>query len=255
MAKTDVATAEKNTALAVMMAGDSGGGFEEADQNSYAIPFVQILQSNSPQVKKSDGAYIKGAEEGMLFNTVTQELYDGVAGVIAIPCHYTQRFIEWKLRELGGGFVKEHMATDPIVSNTVKDEKGRQITPTGTQVVDSRNHYVLIQSKDGTFSPALITMASTQLRKSRQWMSLMQGTKVKNAEGMFEIAPMYSRKYRISTRAESNDKGSWFGYHIELAGIVEDAAEYAEAKGFHNSVRTGQAKVERKVEEETKEAF
>jgi hypothetical protein len=255
MAKTEVAVAPENTALTTQFANDVGGGFEEADSSSYAIPFVQILQSNSPQVKKSDGAYIKGAEEGMLFNTVTNELYDGVTGVVVIPCHYTQRFIEWKLRELGGGFVKEHTASDPIVSNTTKDEKGRQITPTGTQLVDTRSHYVLIQSKDGTFSPALMAMASTQLKKSRQWMSLMQGTKVKNAEGMFEIAPMYSRKYRISTRAESNDKGSWFGYHIELAGLVEDIAEYAEAKSFHTAIRAGQAKVERKVEEETKEAF
>ena len=105
-------------------------------------------------------------------------------------------------------------------------------------------------------TPAIVSMASTQLKKSRQWMSMMQGTKVKNSStGMFETAAMYSRKYRLSTSAESNDKGSWFGYRVELAGIVDDAAEYAEAKAFHNAIRAGQAKVERASGEETKESF
>jgi len=247
-----------NLALTTVMEQDAGGGFEEADSASYAIPFLQLLQANSPQVKKSDGAYIKGAEEGMLFNTVTNECYDGTEGVTVIPCHYTQRFIEWKLRENGGGFVKEHLPTDTIVNQTNKDEKGRFITPNGTQLVDTRNHYLLIFTKSGELTPAIVSMSSTQLKKSRQWMSMMQGTKIKNSTtGMFETAPMYSRKYRLSTSAESNDKGSWFGYRIELAGVVEDSAEYAEAKSFHNAIRAGQAKVERASGEETitKEAF
>jgi hypothetical protein len=95
-AVTEVAVASANSvALNNRYVEDAGAGFEDADANAYAIPFLQILQSGSPQCKKSDGAYIKGAEEGMFYNTVTQELYDGDEGVVVIPCHYMQRFVEW----------------------------------------------------------------------------------------------------------------------------------------------------------------
>ena len=101
MSKTAVAVAPKNELAPANLnySADAGSGFEETSQESYAIPFLSILQSGSPQVKKSDGAYIKGAEEGMLIDSVTQTLF--ADGVEVIPCHYTQRFIEWGLREQG----------------------------------------------------------------------------------------------------------------------------------------------------------
>ena len=226
-------------ALQNQFAADAGAGFEDADPSSYAIPFLQILQSGSPQCKKSDGAYIKGAEEGMLFNTGTQELYDGEEGILVIPCHFTNRFVEWKTRESGGGFVGEHLPG--TTAPTQKDDKGRDILPNGNTLVDTRNHYVMIRQSDGTLTPAIIAMSSTQMKKSKQWMSRMQGIKIKTATG-FVPAPMMSRTYRITTVPESNDKGSWFGYRIELVGLVEDEAEYRAAQEFALAVRKGTAK-------------
>lgn len=242
-------------AMEAQYAADAGAGFEEADSSAYAIPFLQILQSGSPQCKKSDGAYIKGAEEGMLFNTVTQEVFDGETGIIVIPCHYTQRFVEWKLRESGGGFVGEHMPTDPIVGTTSKDEKGRDVLPNGNVLVDTRNHYVLIEDANGNLSPALIALSSTASKTSRQWMSKMQGIKIKNKEGAFVTAPMNSRKYKLTTVPKSNDKGSWFVPSVELAGIVDSQAVYQAAAEFRNAVRTGEAKVKHDSQGDTGEAF
>lgn len=253
---TDVALRQQQ-ALAMMqtsMEEDSGSGFEEANASAYAIPFLQILQSGSPQCKKSDGAYIKGAEEGMLYNTVTQELYDGEKGIEVIPAHYTQRFIEWKKRESGGGFVGEHQ----VAMETVKDDKGRDTLPNGNTLVDTRNHYVMIRNADGTLSPALITMSSTQLKKSRQWMSKMNGIKLKTETRGFVTAPMFSHVYKVRTVPEQNDKGSWFGFAIDVVGKVEDISEYNEAKAFRDAIKSGAAKVQQPVEEgfgETAEQF
>lgn len=239
-ASTEVATKEASAvALQNQFATDAGAGFEDADASSYAIPFLQILQSGSPQCKKSDGAYIKGAEEGMLYNTVTQELYDGDNGIEVIPCHFTNRFVEWKARESGGGFVAEHLPG--TTAPTEKDDKGRDILPNGNTLVDTRNHYVMIRQADGTLTPAIIAMSSTQMKKSKQWMSRMQGIKIKTAAG-FVPAPMMSRTYKITTVPESNDKGSWFGFRIELVGLVEDEAEYRAAQEFALAVRKGNAK-------------
>lgn len=238
---TELTVAQKQAlALQNQFAEDAGAGFEEASASSYAIPFLQILQSGSPQCKKSDGAYVKGAEEGMLYNTVTGELFDGEKGLVVIPAHFTNRFIEWKLRESGGGFVGEHMPVDAPPTN--KDDKGRDLLANGNVLVDTRNHYVMFYNNEGILSPALITMSSTQLKKSRQWMSKMQGIKVKNGAGDFVAAPMSSRKYLITTTPEKNDKGSWFGFKIELAGLVDSVSEYKAAGEFRDAVKTGAAK-------------
>lgn len=247
MAKSETEVVKKDPnagamALAEQYAQDAGGGFEEADASAFAIPFLQVLQSGSPQCKKSDGAYIKGAEEGMFYNTVTQEIFSGEEGLVVVPCHFTQRFIEWATRESGGGFIAEHLPTDPIVGTTEKDEKQRDMLPNGHVLVDTRNHYILIEDKEGNLSPALLALSSTASKVSRQWMSKMQGIKIKTADGKFVIAPMNSRKYKLTTVPKSNDKGSWFVPNVELVGIVADPAVYAEANAFRDAVRTGAAK-------------
>jgi hypothetical protein len=254
MAKTNEVAVKAETAVALadeQYSQDAGSGFEETSQESYAIPFLSILQSGSPQVKKSDGSYIKGAEEGMLFNSVTQDCF-GDEGVLIIPCHYTQRFIEWGLRESGGGFFGEHSPNDPLVSQTERDDKGRNMLPNGHQLSDTRNHYVLI-SHNGQLSPAIMSLSSSQIKASKTWMSMMQGQKEKNpVSGMYETAPMFSRYYRVKTVAQSNDKGSWFGYKFELGDkIPSDSAEYLEAKAFNHTVKSGLAKVERNMNVES----
>lgn len=253
MASKETAVAvkeESNIALANQHVTDAGSGFEETSSDSFAIPFLSILQSGSPEVKKSDGAYIKGAEEGMLINSVTKEVYSGDEGVEVIPCYYTQRYIEWGLREKGGGFMGEYLPNDPIVGTTVRDDKGRNILPNGNQLVDTRNHYVLIR-KNGILSMALMSLSSSQLKVSKRWMSMMQGEKIKNpTTQMFETAPMFSRVYKVTTVPQSNDKGSWFGYDFTKVGEVQDMAEYSEAQSFNHAVKSGMAKVERKLETE-----
>ena len=61
----------------------------------------------SPLVDEDDPKYITGAKAGMFFNTVTQKLYDGKAGLIVIPCGYKRSYILWGGREGDGGFKGE----------------------------------------------------------------------------------------------------------------------------------------------------
>lgn len=256
-AGTDVTVAQKNAlAMANLMSADAAAGktgFEEAGAEAYAIPFLQILQSGSPQCKRSDGAFIDGAAEGQFYNTVTQKLYEGEdkvdkssgevtkGGIILIPCHYSQRFIEWKPRDDGGGFVAEHLPTDGIVLTTVKDEDNRDALPNGNILVDTRNHYVLLLNPDGSFEICVVSMSSTQLKKSRGWMSRMQQLKIKDGT-KFLPAPMASHSYIATTVPEKNDKGAWMGWRIALNGPVTDPALYQAAQDFRGAVIKGTAK-------------
>ena len=107
-----LATQAPAGALAEMFQTDAGTGFEEAGKESFAIPFLKLLQSLSPQCKKNEPEYIKGAEEGDFFNTVTEKVYPndspegvkGALGVMFIPCYYRPVFNLWQTKLDGGGF-------------------------------------------------------------------------------------------------------------------------------------------------------
>jgi hypothetical protein len=241
--ETEVA-AKTNTAIALagQFEDDAGSGFENADSSAYAIPFLGILQSMSPQCKKSDGAYVKGAEEGMFYNTVTQEIIDGAEGAVVIPCYFKRTFIKWAPRESGGGFLGELQPSDPQVAAASTNAKGQLEDAEGNLLSDTRTHYVLVLDKNGGYQPAVLSLASTQIKKSRQWMSKMNGIKMQRADKTHYTPAMFSHQYRITTVPESNDKGSWFGLKVETLGPVESTELYQAAKAFRDAVSSGEVR-------------
>jgi len=218
---------------------DVHAGFEETDASSYAIPFLRILQAISPQAKKSNAAYIDGAEEGDFFNTVNERLYKGEQGVIVIPVHYKHVYNEWQPNR--GGFRGQHTAGSYALLNKAirKDDKGNDFeanAETGNQLVDTREHYVMIIEEDGGLTPALIALTSSELKKSKKWMTFMRELKISG-----KPVPMQSQMYRITPTPESNDKGDWMGHKIEHIGSVQMIEQYQSAKEFYEMVRSGKA--------------
>ena len=106
-AKKEVATKSENTVavsqpmdLATVMA-DQGAGLSSHTMDDLAIPFMKILSSMSPQTKKNKTEYIEGATEGMIFNTVSQDLTDGTKGISIVPCLFEPVLLEWTDRGRG----------------------------------------------------------------------------------------------------------------------------------------------------------
>ena len=233
MAKNEVATQAKAEVPAVIdFAADMGSGFEDADSSSYAIPFLRQLQMMSGACKKTDPSYIKGAEEGDFFNTVTEKLYKGEEGVLVVPCHYVHKYNLWAPDR--GGFRGSISAAE--YANMEKFGERGDTDNQGNTIQDTREHYVLIVDADGTCSPALLALSGTQLKKSKKWMTLMQGIRIQG-----QVAPMFSQMYRLTAVGESNDKGSWAGIKVEHAGPVTSMEIYQQAKQFRDMVRSGEA--------------
>ena len=90
--------AEKKSAglPANMFEDDAAKGLGAIGQEDLALPFLKILGQLSPEVNKRDGKYVEGAEPGMIYNSVSGDLYDGVKGIDVIPCLYKLEYIEWK---------------------------------------------------------------------------------------------------------------------------------------------------------------
>lgn len=224
----------------------AGTGLEEASADDYAIPFLRILQSMSPQLKKSDGKYIQGAEEGNFFNTVTESVYDGTEGVVLIPCAYKKKFIEWVTRENGGGFVDDtHPAT--ILKQCTKDDKGRFILENGNQIAETAEYYCILAQQEDAPEQVLLSLTSSQLGFSRRWNTMLNNARVKNAKGETVAAPMFSYMYNLTTIAQSNDQYSWMGLSVEKSRPTPMPLAMA-ALEFMKAARSGAVEVKQEQE-------
>lgn len=228
-----------------------GAGLSNVRAEDMAIPFISIIQSNSPQRKKQDGAYIQGADEGMVFNTVTQELFDITpdSGTLEVLlCAFKKKYLHWRKREEGGGMLGQYEIGDPIAKTGVQ-EGGRIVLPDGTYLVETAEHYVLVVYPDGTAKRAVIAMSSTQLKKSRRWMTMAGEKQVKNpATGEFFTAPSFYFTYKLSTQAEKNDSGDWQGWRIAEGRQLNladagDKSIFKMALEFQKSVDKGEVEV------------
>jgi hypothetical protein len=226
---------------------DAGAGFAGTSRDDMAIPFLVILQSGSPQCKRSEGAYIEGAAEGMILNTVTGKVIDTYkTPLIVVPCAYHRAFVEWRLRENGGGFVREHKPDPNLLTDTIRDEKNRDILPNGNQINDTRTFYALVLDEDGIPSPAVLTMTSTQIKKAKQWMMQQNLLKLRGATGTVYTPPMFASRWVVTTVPEANDKGSWMGWKFEHDGYLDGPTDpvYIAARDFHKSVVAGETRVD-----------
>ena len=234
-------TEKKSAGLpANMFEDDAAKGLGAIGQEDLALPFLKILGQLSPEVNKRDGKYVEGAEPGMIYNSVSGDLYDGVKGIDVIPCFYKLEYIEWKDRGEGlGAPVAIYDSSSDIMSKTTPDANYKDRLPNGNYIEKTASHFVIVAGDSP--STALISMKSTQLKISRKWNSMMSGIKMKGANGMFTPAS-FSHIYKLKTTQMSNDKGTWFGWEVSKVGPVTDKGLYDQAKGFSDSISKGAVK-------------
>jgi hypothetical protein len=219
---------------------DAAKGLGKIGQEDLALPFLKILGQLSPEVNKRDGKYVEGAEPGMIFNSVSGDLYDGVKGIDVIPCFYKLEYIEWKDRGEGPGApVAIYDSSSDIMSKTKADASYKDRLPNGNYIDKTASHFVIITGDSP--STALISMKSTQLKISRKWNSMMSGIKLKGKNGLYTPAS-FSHIYKLKTTQMSNDKGTWFGWEVSKVGPITDASIYQQAKSFSESISKGAVK-------------
>lgn len=255
---TEVAEVQKGALVApAFLDGDYGMGFEGADKDSFAIPFLQILQKSSPIADEDNPKYMQGMKAGMVFNTVTQKGYDvRTTPLVIIPCAYKRSFILWGARDGDGGFKGEVTPEemDKIIESgkienvdgklLVKDDKGEVNVKKSDYYADTRSHFVLaIDPETGTAAPAILSLASSQIKASKMLLTSLQQKKVKTAAGD-RTPPTFANLVKLTTIAASNDKGNWAGVKFELDGLVSDPQVYADAKAFYASILGGEVKAD-----------
>ena len=264
--KTGLATRNSTAVVeanGISIEADAGQGFENTDKDSFAIPFLRILQGLSPQCNKANPEYIKGAEQGSLFNTVTKEVTAvDDDGLKLILCHYDRKFTEWAPNR--GGFRGEHHPSATILEKAVEkiDDDGKRmlVLPNGNSIQDTRYHFCLQVREDGSTVPVLICMSSSGIKKSKRLLTELNSLKLRNAEGKMFTPPMFLSVINMGTVAESNDNGDWFNWEPTIARQLDindeaDADLYIQAKAFRDNVAKGNVKVQHENEGGVKEEF
>ena len=221
----------------------AGQGMETITQEDMQIPFLRLLQPLSPQLVKTDPKFIKGASAGDIFNTVTGDFWDAEEGVNVLMCAYTTKFLEFQLRESGGGFMGEINADDPDIRKTQR-VGANELLPNGNELVRSAQFLVLAYDDNGMTSQMICDMKKTQMKIAKQWNTRRAGLKIMHpSKGLFN-PPMWAVPWKLTSIQESNDKGSWFNYQVqqlEMESVPMPALQ--EARDLYNSYRAGEIKM------------
>jgi hypothetical protein len=221
-------------------------GFEQTDSSDLGIPFLIILQKGNPEVDKANPQYaqkkIPGAEVGDIANTLSREVVYKYGGdpMIFIPCFHQKAYVEWRPRDTGGGIVNTHL-DEGVLQGTKRNEKNQDVLPNGNIIVTTSYFFGIIPGSDDN-KKAVISLTSTQLKKSRSWLNVMMNLKFTGPRGRY-TPPMFSHQYAISTDPESNAKGSWMGWKIELGDPVKTMTLIQESQEFAQQIAAGKQRL------------
>lgn len=210
-------------------------GSEEVGINDLTIPRLSIIQDLSPQRKKNNAEYIEGAEEGMLFNTVTNTLYG--RSVNFVPVYFRLEWVIWRHRDAGGGFMGAFKTEEEAVEAFSGLPEAGQTTKKGEPVLsiqDTAQHFGLLLDEELGPHEIVVSMSKSQLKPSRQFNSM-----IRLAGG-----DRFERVYTLSAVEVEGAQGTYYNWKINQLGYV-DKETYSRAEALYDAVSSGKRDVER----------
>jgi len=208
----------------------SGRGSEGVSTSDLVIPRLEIVQDLSPQRKKTDPAYIPGAEEGMMFNTVTKELYP--TGVIIVPVLFRKEFIIWKNRQKGGGFAGSFETVEAALHALSEMENRGDY-----EIQDTHQNFCLVLHPESTAEDPIVGEIVLSFSKTKMKIGRQLNSMIKMRGG-----DRWSSAYRLEVVQATSDKGDYFNYKVTPIGYVSPATAalaermYEEVKSFRKDI-------------------
>ncbi len=242
-----------------MIVADYGDetGFENQTSSDMVTPYLQVLQTNSPQIDEDDPSYIQGAKHGMLLNTATGEIYEGrEQGVLFVPSCTAHLYVEYRPRDEGGGFLGTHEASSEIVRNAT-GEFNELRTAEGTELTETFYIYGVLVGGDVSSPETLhvvggiiIPFASTKIKAYKKWNTSVRTHMVVTPNGRRVNPPIFANLVRVTTVPDENKKGKFNNIRLAPAiGGLKDSLLpptgelFTAAKEFGQLVRDGGIKV------------
>lgn len=213
-------------------------GNENVGANDLVIPRLELVQALSPARKRNDPGFIVGAEEGMLYNSLTRELYGPTA--LIVPVYYRVEHMVWIHRKAGGGFrgsflnvgeARERLARVLEEENPSYTEgSGPNATKVdnAAEIVDTPQHFALVITENGV-AEIVVSMPRTKAKMSRKFNSLIRMTP----------GDRFSRVYEFSGKVEQNASGEdYHNFDVKVLGYPTKEV-YERAKSTYAMISRG----------------
>jgi hypothetical protein len=172
-------------------------GKENVGMEDLLIPRLCVAQQLSPQIDKTKEQFIKGLEQGQLFNSLTGHIYGDEATVI--PLFFFKNFIHFKPIRDGGGVLAQYATKDDVPKELIEWGSGDK-AGTPPQVTEFKNRMCMIDSGDGNWQPIVVSFKSTGMKFAKKWNSLINMVPI----------PAYGRLYTLKAVAQAKGNNSWF---------------------------------------------
>ncbi len=208
-------------ALPDYLQGTAGLGNENIQREDVTIPRIGIVQSLSPERKKSDAKFIPGAEEGQFFNTVTREILPATFKFVDIL--FTKTWGVFVHRDFGGGFNGQFNTEAEARTFSAEQENASQL-----EVVDTGIHVIVRVDEDlKPVETAIIMFTKSKLKVSRDMNQILKGSG----------AARFATLWEMSTVSETNKKNQeYFNFKATKKGWVP-AELFAFCKEVYEEVK------------------
>lgn len=215
---------------------DVGGGFQNQTSEDVAIPYLAIVQSNSAEMdeKKFQDKNIKA---GMIINRTTGELFNSV---VFVPAFTDHKYVEWISVDDGGGYVGEYEIDHPLVLKCKSEQPmGKYKLDGGNELIETFYVYGVLVVDEDTFMPAVIPMASTNIKAYRDWMFRAKSVMLKLPNGRRVNPPLFAHRYLMTTIHQKKDKLSWYKFdNVQYDGASAVEARLSPSSELYDNARS-----------------
>lgn len=221
MAKSK-AVAKKEDQLPSYIKQDSNRGNENVTNDDIQLPRIDVLQALSPQVMKKKDEYIEGAEVGMLFNTLTGELYPD--GIHFTPVSFVKRYLVWVDRQQDSNGGLRGVFDEPAEAEAFLEQ---QEDANKLEVVPTAEHLVILDDGD----EVILSMSKSKMKVSRKFNSLIR----------LNGGDRFSRRYHLTTVDDEGPQGEYQNFKIANAEDQAWPSEevYLKAEKLYEAIQGG----------------
>lgn len=220
--------AKKETAGAVAVTGSRG--FEDGvGREDLIIPRAKLLQALSPEVAEDPRKFT----QGMIINSLTKEELPDVF----VPVFVYFEWIKFNPRSSSEEGFDTNFEPGAIVWRTNDPNDPRVANDPGSWQYKIMNFFSIFP---GVPMPVITSFSKSSYKAGKNLISLAK----------FGGGDMFSKKYRLTSKLEKNDKGQFYILRTDPAGLSSED-ERKQAEGLWNEFRRKASELEVHTETET----